>query len=329
MAGISVAHRELIDVNPPDISVVVPTYNRAALLRRALQSLFSQRAAGSNFEIIVVDNNSSDETGEVVESLKPSSPVTLRSVRETRQGNAYARNAGIDRAAGSIVAFLDDDVEADENWVSTIKTALDRAPQIAFVGGRILPLWEREPPSWLTPAHWAPLALLDYGKDEKMIGGADPPGLLTANIGVRREVFDQVGKFLPELQRVKGGIGSMEDHEFLLRMCRSGKRGMYLPELITRAPVDPERMTKAYHRRWHRGHGRFYAIMRDSAWEHSKFQLAGVPSHMYKETARQAVLWCSRVLSGDPDAAFASECQLRFFYGFFTERRRKRSSGGA
>lgn len=326
MAGISAARRALIDVNSPDVSVVVPTYNRAALLPRALRSLFSQRAERLNFEIIVVDNNSSDETGAVVESLKTKSPVTLRSLRETRQGNAYARNAGIEQAEAPIVAFLDDDVEADENWVRMIKTAFERAPQIAFVGGRILPLWDRQPPSWLTPAHWAPLALLDYGKDEKVIAGADPPGLLTANIGVRREVFDEVGKFSPELQRVKGSIGSMEDHEFLLRMCRSGKSGMYLPELITRAPVEPERMTKAYHRRWHRGHGRFYAIMRDPDWERSKFQLAGVPSHMYKETARQAVLWCSRVLSGNAGAAFESECQLRFFYGFLAERRKRASA---
>ena len=108
MAGISVARHALIEVNSPDVSVVVPTYNRAALLPRALRSLFSQRGERLNFEIIVVDNNSTDETGEVVESLKTNSPVALRSVRETRQGNAYARNAGIENAAGAIIAFLDD-----------------------------------------------------------------------------------------------------------------------------------------------------------------------------------------------------------------------------
>lgn len=322
-AAIFAARRALIDVNRPDVSVVVPTYNRVALLQRALLSLFSQRTQQANFEIIVVDNNSADETGEVVESLKTKSPVTLRSLRETRQGNAYARNTGVEIAEAPIVAFLDDDVVADENWVDTIKTGLDRSPEISFVGGRILPLWDRQPPSWLTPAHWAPLALLDYGKDEKVIGGVDPPGLLTANIGVRREVFDEVGRFLPELQRVKGGIGSMEDTEFLLRVCRSGKSGMYLPELITRAAVDPERMTKTYHRRWHRGHGRFYAIMRDPNWEQARFQLAGVPSHLYRETARHAVMWCSRVLTGNTDAAFEEECHLRFFYGFFSERRKR------
>jgi hypothetical protein len=91
--------------------------------------------------------------------------------------------------------------------------------------------------------------------------------------------------------------------------------------LITMAAVEPERMTKSYHRRWHKGHGRFYAIMHDPEWERSKFQLAGVPSHLYKETARHAIGWCSRVLTGNTDAAFESECHLRFFHGFFSERR--------
>jgi len=314
-------------LNPPDISIVVPTYNRSALLQRALLSLFSQRANRLNFEIVVIDNNSSDNTSETVAALESNSPVRLRWKRETRQGNAYARNAGIDEAEAPIIAFLDDDVVADENWVQTIKTTFDRDPQIAFVGGRVLPLWDSEPPSWLTSSHWAPLALLDYGKEERPIAGQTPPGLLTANIGVRREVFDEVGKFSPDLQRVKGDIGSMEDHEFLLRMCRSGKSGMYLPDLITRAAVEPERMTKAYHRRWHRGHGRFYAIMHDAEWERSRFRLAGVPGHLYKQTAQQAVMWCARVLSGDTDAAFEPECHLRFFYGFFQERRKRSSLG--
>ena len=303
------------------VSVVVPTYNRAAMLERTLLSLFSQRTDDANFEIIVVDNNSSDRTGELVESLKAQSPVTLRYLRETQQGNAYARNTGIDQAQAPIIAFLDDDCVADENWVSTIKTTFDRAPEISFVGGRVLPMWETEPPSWLTTAHWAPLALLDYGGDELAIGGSPPRGLLTANLAVRKNVFAEVGGFSPALQRVKGGIGSLEDHEFLLRMCRGGNRGIFLPELITRTPVDPERISKAYHRRWHLGHGRFYAIMQDPEWERSRFHLAGVPSHLYKETASQAVTWCLRVLTGNTDAAFENECNLRFFYGFFSERR--------
>src|SRR5829696_543203 len=314
-------------MKPPGISVVVCTYNRAALLREALRSLFAQKAVDLTFEIIVVDNNSSDDTPATVESLKAESQVSLRYFLEPRQGNAYARNAGVEKAESSIIAFLDDDCIADENWLATIKSTFERDPEVAFVGGRVLPVWESDPPSWLNTSQWAPLALLDYGTEEQKISGQTPLGLLTANIAIRKAVFVQLGGFLPSLQRVKGSIGSMEDHEFLLRICRSGRRGLYVPGLITWAGVDPERLTKAYHRRWHTGHGHFYALLNDPEWERSKFQIAGVPSHLYKETARHAVTWCTKVLSGKRDAAFESECQLRFFYGFFRQRR-KRVSGG-
>ena len=310
-------------MSTPEISVVVCTYNRAALLQQALRSLFAQKPAGLAYEIVVIDNNSADETPEVVEKLKAESPVPLRYFRETRQGNAYARNAGVDHSTGSIVAYIDDDVIADENWVAVMSNAFAREPELSFVGGKILPVWENDPPSWLTSAHWAPLALLDYGNEPLSIAGESPRGLLTANIGIRREVFAEVGGFLTSLQRVKGGIGSMEDTEFLMRVCRSGKRGKYLPELITWAWVDPERMTKAYHRRWHTGHGHFYAVMNDPQWEQSSFRMLGVPGHLYRETVRNMFGWFGRVISGNRDAAFVNEARMRFFFGFVGERRKR------
>jgi GT2 family glycosyltransferase len=221
------------------------------------------------------------------------------------------------------VAFLDDDCSVQEDWLANIKAAFEREPEVAFVGGRVLPTWEREPPSWLNDAHWAPLALLDYGTEERRISGRDPIGLLSANLAVRRAVFQELGGFSPAVQRVKGGIGSMEDHELVVRMCRSGRWGLYLPGLIAWASVGSERMTKAYHRRWHTGHGHFYGLLNDPEWERARFRLAGVPSHVYRETAKQAVAWCSRVLRGDIDAAFESECRLRFFYGFVRQRHRR------
>jgi len=108
-----------------------------------------------------------------------------------------------------------------------------------------------------------------------------------------------------------------------MRICRGGKRGLYLPDLITWAGVDPERMTKAYHRRWHTGQGHFYAVMRDPEWERSKFSVAGVPSHLYKQTLTHGLSWLKTLVTGNTDAAFTHECQLRFFRGFYRQRRRQ------
>jgi glycosyltransferase involved in cell wall biosynthesis len=309
----------------PEVSIIIPTYNRSALLRDAVSSVLRQDTEAT-FEIIVVDNNSKDDTSAVVQSLMQRHPGKVQYVVEPQQGNAHARNRGVTTSKGDIIAFIDDDVSVESDWLNTFKGVMDSREDLSFVGGRVLPQWNGPPPSWLTPDHWSPLALLDYGPDELTISGNNPRGLLTANIAFRRNVFEEVGVFSPSLQRVKNLIGSMEDTEFLLRVCRSGKRGIYLPDMIATAPVDTERLTKTYHRRWHTGHGHFYAVMKDPEWERSGFDLGGVPGHLYRETGRHALLWLSRILTTKTDAAFASECRLRFFRGFFRERRRQRSN---
>jgi glycosyltransferase involved in cell wall biosynthesis len=285
-------------------------------------SLFEQDADAGIFEIIVVDNNSSDDTGATVESLAASGAVNLRYVPERRQGNAHARNTGINFARGSLIAFLDDDVLVGKDWLTTLKNAFDEHRDLSFVGGKILPRWDGPPPSWLTVEHWSPLALIDYGLEELEITGENPLGLLTANIAFRRDVFDEVGMFSPALQRVKNGIGSLEDHEFLLRVCRHGRKGMYAPDLVATAPVDNERLTKEYHRRWHTGHGRFYALMRDPEWERSKLRFLGVPAHVYRQTALETIAWMKNRARGRNDQAFLNERQLRFFAGFFLQRQK-------
>ena len=304
------------------VSVVIPTYNRSALLLDAINSVLGQDTR-IPFEIVVVDNNSPDDTAAVVRSV---TDARVRYVVEREQGNAHARNRGVASATANIIAFLDDDVTVDSNWLASLHQALEARPDLAFVGGKVLPQWNGPAPSWLTPDHWSPLALLDYGPDEFIIGGKSPRGLLTANIAIRRTVFDEVGTFSPHLQRVKNFIGSMEDTEFLMRVCRSGKQGLYLPQMTARAPVDVERLTKSYHRRWHTGHGHFYAVMRDPEWERSSFRFAGVPGHLYKQTASHALSWLSKTVIGNTDAAFTHECHLRFFRGFLRQRRRQASN---
>ena len=302
------------------VSVVIPTYNRSALLRDAVESVLAQDY-DQPFEIVIVDNNSPDDTARVARDLSEAHPGTVRYVAEPEQGNAHARNRGVRTARGPIIAFLDDDVVVARDWLSVITQALSARPELSFVGGRVLPDWREPPPSWLTPAHWSPLALLDYGPNELVIDRRGPRGLLTANISFRREVFDEVGWFSPELQRVTDRIGSMEDTEFLLRVCRGGKQGRYLPQMVVRAPVDKERLSKAYHRRWHTGQGHFYAVMRDPEWERSGFRIAGVPGHLYRQTLSHGFQWLRTRLTGNADAAFTHECHLRFFRGFIHQRR--------
>ena len=145
-------------------SVNICTYNRCRMLREALESVLSQRVHdGGRYEVIVVDNNSTDETRQVVESFIARGHANLRYVFEGRQGLSYARNAAVSAARSPILAFTDDDVRVKPDWVATIKRTLDDHPEVDCVGGKVLPRWTFAPPSWLTREHWAPLALVDYG----------------------------------------------------------------------------------------------------------------------------------------------------------------------
>jgi GT2 family glycosyltransferase len=245
----------------------------------------------------------------------------IRLVSEPRQGLAFARNAGIEAALGAIVAFTDDDVEVARDWVETITSSLDENPSVDGVGGRVLPAWECGPrPRWLTREHWAPLALQDHGDARATFDLNHPIGLIGANVAFRREVFERIGLFSPTVQRVKNAIGSTEDHELLTRLYDAGGRMLYQPRLFVLARVQAERCDPAYHRRWHEGHGRFYALMRLTEVERARMSPFGIPGHLLRSAARDAVEWLRSVFTGDWDHAFLAELRLRFFKGFVWTR---------
>lgn len=312
-----------------DISVVISTYNRCDLLPKALESLLAQEAEGVSYEVIIVDNNSTDETRAVIEGFIARGHSNLRYIFEDKQGVSHGRNAGIANASGQIISFTDDDVRVAPDWVATIKRVFDEHPEVDYIGGKVLPQWETEPPSWLIPRHWSPLALQDYGDVPFYVNSDRLVCLISANLSCRRSVFERIGGFAVHLQRVKNGIGSLEDHEFMVRFCQSGGQALYEPSIIITADVQAERTTKDYHRRWHTGHGHYYSMMREEAMEASSAKLFDVPAHLYKQAIENTFGWLKHSLSGNQAEAFWHEIRLRFFAGFFRTRRKDfRAAGG-
>lgn len=310
-----------------DISVIISTYNRCHILPDAIRSALHQDSGGISYEVLVVDNNSTDDTRHVIESLINENHAELRYIFADKQGVSNARNAGISEARGSILAFMDDDVVAAPNWLAEIKRALDEHPEVDFVGGKVLPVWPIPPPDWLTYDHWSPLALMDYGDSEIPLVSENSKGLISANLAIRSAVFQHVGMFSTEVQLVRDGIGALEDHELLVRIWRAGGKGIYLPNAVVSTRVPLERMKKRYHRRWHTGHGRFYAIMNDPQFERSKLHLLGVPLHQYRQTISDICGWFKNKVQGKSGQAFINEGQLRFFAGYFLQRQRGRLKG--
>lgn len=314
-----------------DISVVISTYNRCDMLPEALQSIMAQETAGVRYEVVVVDNNSTDETRHVVESFIARGHENVRYVFEGKQGLSHARNAGIDCTKSPVISFTDDDVRVAPDWIASIKRAFDEHPEADFVGGKVLPKWPHEPPAWLDMNHWIPLALLDYGDAPFPVSAEKPMCFVGANVSFRREAFARVGLFTPDLQRVKDGIGSSEDHDMQLRLWRAGRLGWYAPEASITAEVQLDRLAKAYHRKWFAGHGRFASMMRkeeifapggelfDGAANAAT--LFGTPGFIYRDLAKTAVDWLKAAAGRQESLAFAHENRMRYLANYVRKRR--------
>lgn len=306
------------------LSVVMCTFNRGELLKDALNSVLSQPASPA-VELIVVDNNSTDSTREIVERLAATDD-RVQYVFEPRQGLSYARNTGIAAARAPLIAFTDDDVRVRSDWTMQIVRAFREHHDVGMVGGRVLPIWPSSPPAWLTRDHWAPLALADHGDEPIAVTPHRPICLVGANMAYRRDVFDAIGGFATNLQRVGEGIGSLEDHEFLLRALTAGRTGRYDPQMVVHAEVQANRLQRGYHRRWHYGHGHFHALLKSPEVERSaRGTVLGVPAHLYRQAAADAAGWLRSVASRDSARAFHHELRLRFFAGFFLTRQRQPS----
>jgi hypothetical protein len=140
-------------------------------------------------------------------------------------------------------------------------------------------------------------------------------------MAIRKDVLEGIGRFRPQLQRVRNRIGSMEDHELLIRLWNVQRQGMYIPELVAASEVAADRLSKEYHRRWHFGHGYFYAVARLEDMERSRIgSFIGVPAHLYKRAALDAARWLGNMVRGNLDRAFDYEVALQFFAGFLRRR---------
>ena len=234
------------------VSVVIATYNRARLLEGSLGALASQEVPPSlEWEIVVVDNNSTDATPAIVGAFAKTAAVPVRYVLESRQGVSNARNRGVIEARGTIVAFSDDDVLAAPDWVAQVAAGIDRW-NADGIGGRILPRWECPPPRWLTENRrlLRRLAIMDFEGSARLALPLTPqPQVWGANMAFRREVFGRVGKFDPRRGIAGRKLYRGEESDLIDRALELGLTIAYDAALTVHHRIGPDRMRKGYFRR--------------------------------------------------------------------------------
>jgi glucosyl-dolichyl phosphate glucuronosyltransferase len=255
-----------------DISVVVCTRNRAEPLRAFLNSVANLEApADTAWEIVIVDNGSSDATPEVIAAFADRLPV--RTVREETPGLSNARNAGVEAARGRYICWTDDDVELDPRWLSAYADAFRKRPDAAVFGGRIVPVLLPPTPRWFRRlSHSWPitdiLALRDFGQSDVPIDferGHVPWG---ANFAVRTEDQRRF-RYDPRLGVSPQQRRSGEETQLIYELIRSGACGWWLPDPVVRHLYPPQRQTRRYF------YDHFYAI--GETWAY----LEGAYGHHY------------------------------------------------
>ncbi|MBN1794268.1 MAG: glycosyltransferase family 2 protein [Candidatus Omnitrophica bacterium] len=235
-------------MNAPFISLIICSYNRAQQLRRLLESVSHLRNLDAiDHEIIIVDNNSSDNTREVIEGFKPF--LTIRSYLEKQQGLSYAKNRGIKEAKGAYLAFIDDDVCVDQNWlIELLRCIKEHTPDCIAV--KVLPRWESERPAWLTDALSMNLGLLDYGDQPFHIRSRDRQFVGTS-FCVKRSLFDNERYlFKTQLGRTGKRVLSSEETELFLRLLRDHRLIWYWPSAFVYHIVPRHRMSVGYLLKW-------------------------------------------------------------------------------
>jgi glycosyltransferase involved in cell wall biosynthesis len=319
-------------------SVVIPTYNRAAELRGTLRSLADIRTPAP-WEVLVVDNNSSDETRTVVLDAARHFPVELHYLFEPEQGRSAALNAGIRRSRGQIVVTTDDDVRVQPDWLEQCGAALETL-QCDYVGGKVLPLWGAPQQAWI-PDHggkqWAVIALLDYGPEPIPFFTQAHRVPLGVNMAFRREAFDRAGLWDNSVGRKKGTLLGQEVREWMARAHAAGLRGTYAPAVAVHHVIQRDRLNKRYFRRWYYWNGVSRALLYRHAWidmqapestgvDYSRVpHVLGVPRFYYRKAPRELrrMLWSA--CRGDRVQAFDAELWLWFLAGVLRQRWRDRS----
>ncbi|MEW6195438.1 MAG: glycosyltransferase [Bacteroidota bacterium] len=219
------------------VSVVICTYNREKFLPKALASLVEQTIEPDNYEIVIVNNNSTDSTEQISKEFISHHPrLNVKYVVEPKKGLSAARNRGIIESSSDLIAFIDDDAEVEKNYLKTAINFFDEYPAISAMGGKVIPVYETgAEPKWLSPPLWGLVTKVDWGNKTRKY----PPSKYPAGCSMvfRKNVFDEVGMFNTDLYL-------RSDDKYIFRQLEKfSKKFLYYPKLIVRHNIDAYRVT--------------------------------------------------------------------------------------
>lgn len=291
----------------PDMlaTVVICTRNRSSLLADVGRAVLDQRLTGGDWELLVVDNASTDDTPAIARSIVALAPGRAWLVVEGEVGLSAARNRGFREAQGEVVVFLDDDAFPEQGWLEALTGALAAPDGPMCAGGPVRPLLQGELPPWFRGRFLPYLSVWDQGPDPLALQFNEYPR--GANVAYRREVYERYGGFCSELGRKGRSLRSCEEIELCLRIERDGRRISFVPDAAVWHVVVADRITPRWLERRFAAQGASEAIVN---WRHGGWKALriGLEAHRrYVRTAARQHRW---------DGEELVRCQRRALRGY-------------
>jgi len=225
------------------------------LIHKAIRSLINQKTrAQTKYEIVIVDNCSTDDTKKKVEEItKTTGDLRIRYCYEPKLGLSSARNRGVTKAQGTIVAFLDDDAEAAPNWLQEILDSFQRYPEACGIGGKTAPLCDDPKPRWFAGRMLRYLGGHDLGDKDLLLDKKEHPA--GGNMAFKRHLFSAIDGFREDLGRKGQRNSSHEEGELFYRICALGKPIYYVPKVrvFHWQPIERQRIMELINIRFNYG----------------------------------------------------------------------------
>jgi glycosyltransferase involved in cell wall biosynthesis len=315
------------------LDVILPTFNREALLARTLASLRAARPVeGLDVRVLVVDNASTDGTRALVRQVADDLGGGLNYLFVGTPGKPHALNAGIAATDGDLVGLIDDDEEVDASWFEVIHRQLCSGSEtLDFIGGKCLPLWGAPRPDWLGRGYLGVIGWVDPGPVSRTMDGSYPGILMGGNAVIRRRVLERAGPYSAALSRAGKTLLGCEDEDMYHRLLALGARGLYVPELVIYHHVPAARLTKPYFRRWCFWRGVSLGVMDRDRPAPVRY-LAGVPRYHIGRASRGLARIAGHALrlrrEPDPSVRFEDELACWDLAGFFWGKHLRRVPTG-
>lgn len=295
-----------------EYSVILCTHNHAARLKTTLLSLNDLQQPESNWELLIINNASTDETGQILRNSdwKPAE-VPVRIINEPKLGLSNARNRGISESTGRYLIFLDDDETPHPNWLIEYERGI-RTWDPDALGGRIEVLFEQgDRPAWLQDELLGFIGQLSHGPEEKRLTERGTP-IFGGNFGFRKTVFDAIGKFDEGLGRMGEVNSGGEDTEIYRRMIEAGLVVRWLPDAVIYHRIQASKLKKSYFLDLHFRQGRMEGYRKRGR------QSRIPPLYLIPQFGRAVSAALSQRFRFGRDFSLRKEMNVAYFAGYIT-----------